>query len=85
MQEAIIGKKPEENTPLYVESVEKLASAFDYIGFLHKDGDKYFVLNCDTGIYALRPVGYFSNIIINEGQFFIFNTNNELLEWMRDS
>ncbi len=67
-----------------------LYSKYDYIGFEdNTDNKKYMVINITTGPAAGPPFGVRMSEIHYRltqdfGDFFIFETNNDLLEWMKD-
>ena len=60
----------------------------NYIGFQSENGDKYMIITAgDAWGLAINPDGSYAKLGIQEkqsGDYYIFDTGRELLEWMLD-
>ena len=75
-----------ESESINVKSVKELIRSHDFIGF-KTDCGRYMIVNQGNQAgFAFTPNGVWDDVPANpeDGEFFVFDTKNELLEWMKD-
>jgi hypothetical protein len=79
-------KKSEVTDYVSASSLNNLGENYDYIGFTpSENADKYMLVCIQGDWFAVRPDGWFSsNQKECEGEYFIFDSANELLKWMQE-
>ena len=95
-KKVIFGKEP-EGVIAYCNNVKQLKDKYMYIGMVSSDKDKYMIINTghNDRVYdglAVNSKKVWSSVQVGTGQediyyenctFYVFDTNAELLEWMK--
>lgn len=80
MKELILGKEVAEK--IYRSSLREALKEFSFIGAYHEvTQKKYFVVDFPNGIFCFRPNGW--NEVNSNCILYVFDTKDELLEWMK--